>query len=406
MKWKIALALSVLLSSLHHAEAQTDSVYITGANDTLHYTYTPLVSPTRADTVSPKKNFFRRVVDYFGESTVDHTFDKKIDITFAGGPSYSKNTNFGIGGLAAGLYRIDRTDSITPPSDVSIFASVSVIGVYSFGVSGNNIFPGGNNRISYEAQFSSVPTYMWGIGYGAGRDSTRNDYTEKVFKVQARYLHRVAPDFFVGGMLNFHYTDAINTDERWFARVGYQRRSYAATGIGAILDYDSRDFIPNPSKGIHILLEETILPKGLGDTGHTLWRTVFSMSGYQRLWKSAILAGELYGEQNSRGMPWPMLARLGGSYRMRGYYEGRYTDRGMLTLQVELRQHIWRRIGCVAWGGAGNVFAELKDMKWRQTLPNYGIGLRWELKKLTNVRIDYGFGKDTNSFLLSINEAF
>ena len=65
--------------------------------DSLRYSYTPL--PPQAPE---KRPFLRRVVDYFGESTTDKTFEKKIDFTFAGGPSYSKNTSFGIGLLAAG----------------------------------------------------------------------------------------------------------------------------------------------------------------------------------------------------------------------------------------------------------------------------------------------------------------
>ncbi len=46
---------------------------------------------------------------------------------------------------------------------------------------------------------------------------------------------------------------------------------------------------------------------------------------------------------------------MGGDIRMRGYYEGRYTDLDMMVAQVELRQRIWRRIGAVVWAGAGNV---------------------------------------------------
>ena len=101
-----------------------------------------------------------------------------------------------------------------------------------------------------------------------------------------------------------------------------------------------------------------------------------------------------------------MLARLGGNYRMRGYYEGRYTDRDMITVQAELRQKIWRRIGCVVWGGAGNVFPTLADFRWSQTLPNYGAGLRWEFKNRVNVRFDFGFGRKTSGFLFNVNEAF
>ena len=87
-----------------------------------------------------RKGFIRRIIDYYSRSNIDRTFEKKIDFTFAGGPSYSKNTSLGIGLLAAGLYRIDRTDSVTSPSDISIFANVSISGFYALGVTGNNIF--------------------------------------------------------------------------------------------------------------------------------------------------------------------------------------------------------------------------------------------------------------------------
>lgn len=99
-----------------------------------------------------------------------------------------------------------------------------------------------------------------------------------------------------------------------------------------------------------------------------------------QVWKGGLIATDLYAEFNSEGTPWPMLARMGGSQRMRGYYQGRYTDNDMITFQVELRQRIWRRIGCTVWGGAGNVFESLDRFDWSETLPNYGVGLRWELK--------------------------
>ena len=367
--------------------------------DTIRYTYTPL-----QQSEAPKKNFFRRIVDYFGESTVDRTFEKKIDFTFAGGPSYSKNTNFGIGVLAAGLYRIDRTDSVTVPSDVSIFASVSVSGFYSVGISGNNIFSGNKQRISYTAMFSSAPRDFWGIGYDNGLHNEVSTYSEKRIQIEGRYLHEILPHTYLGGVVSFDYTRGIK-----FSRPEYiagENPQYIATGIGAIAEYDSRDFIPNPFKGVYVSFQETCYPKSLGNCGKALWQTTITADAYHRVWKDAILATDLYAEFNSDGTPWPMLARMGGNQRMRGYYLGRFTDNDMITFQIELRQRIWRRIGAVVWGGAGNVFPSLAEFDWGKTLPNYGLGLRWELKKRVNVRLDYGFGKETSSFLLSVNEAF
>lgn len=97
-----------------HGRAQEQEVYINGS-DTLHYTYTPLPGQEEEPQAEKRPPFLRRVVKYFEGSTTDRTFEKKIDFTFAGGPSYSKNTSLGIGLLAAGLYRIDRTDSVTAP---------------------------------------------------------------------------------------------------------------------------------------------------------------------------------------------------------------------------------------------------------------------------------------------------
>jgi hypothetical protein len=39
-------------------------------------------------------------------------------------------------------------------------------------------------------------------------------------------------------------------------------------------------------------------------------------------------------------------------------------------------------------------------------LPNGGIGLRFEIQKRMNLRIDYGFGAGSSAFYFSFNEAF
>lgn len=398
---RIIAVLTVALCMALPGWAQ-DEVYISG-DDTLHYSYTPLPEPEQPQKRPP---FLRRVVKYFEGSTRDRTFEKKIDFTFAGGPSYSKNTSLGIGLLAAGLYRIDRTDSVTSPSDISIFANVSISGFYALGVTGNNIFARNSKRIDYTVMFASAPREMWGIGYDDGRHNKESSYNEKRYLLKARYLHRVLPNTYVGGILSFEHTEGKKFDALGRSYLYGQKTHYTATGVGAILEYDSRDFIPNPFKGLYISLQETLFPKALGNCGRSLWRTTFTADYYKKLWKGGVLATDLYAEFNSEGTPWPMLARMGGSQRMRGYYQGRYTDNDMITFQVELRQRIWRRIGCTVWGGAGNVFSDLDRFDWSQTLPNYGVGLRWELKKRVNVRLDYGFGKKTSGFLLSINEAF
>lgn len=73
-----------------------DSIYVRGT-DTLHYTYTPAPAaatasvPVASDSLPRRRpSFLRRIVNYFGESTTDKTFEKKIDFTFAGVPATRK----------------------------------------------------------------------------------------------------------------------------------------------------------------------------------------------------------------------------------------------------------------------------------------------------------------------------
>jgi hypothetical protein len=77
-----------------------------------------------------------------------------------------------------------------------------------------------------------------------------------------------------------------------------------------------------------------------------------------------------------------------------------------VSAQLELRQHLVDRFGCVVWGGTGTVFPALNQIRWSDMLPTYGLGLRWEFKHNVNIRIDYGFGKQTGGFVFNINEAF
>ena len=78
----------------------------------------------------------------------------------------------------------------------------------------------------------------------------------------------------------------------------------------------------------------------------------------------------------------------------------------MLSAQVELRQKIYGPLSCSVWGGAASLFSSHKLFDFSELLPNGGLGLRLDLGKSSRLRIDYGFGRKSNEFIISINEAF
>lgn len=362
---------------------------------------------TVADTVATdsvyKKGFFRGIYRYFQGSNEDKTLTKKFDFSIIGGPHYSSDIKLGLGLVAAGLYRVDRNDLSIPPSNVSFFGDVTTTGFFLLGIRGNTLFKGAKYRLDFTTYFFSMPSAFWGIGYDAVQNNVASQYKRLQSQIKVDFLFRIHKQLYLGVNASFNYIEGKNFTD--ISYLGGQNTRYLNTGIGVEVMYDSRDFIPNAYKGIYFKVDQRFFPMFLGNTNNFA-KTEIYFDAYQRLWKGGILAYDLHSELGYGKTPWTMLALMGGSYRMRGYYEGQYRDKNLIETQLELRQKIWRRIGATAWVGAGNVFQSFHKFDFAKTLPNYGFGLRWEFKKRMNVRIDYGFGKGQTGFIFGINEAF
>jgi hypothetical protein len=353
-----------------------------------------------SDTTVAKRGFFRKFIDYFNNANKEKK-NKKFDFSVIGGPHYSSDVKLGLGLVAAGLY---RTDSLLPPSNVSIYGDVSTVGFYLLGVKGNHLFPRDKYRLNYKLYFYSFPSLYWGRGYPNGRDDA-NESAYKRFqaRVQADFAIRVARNFYIGPTVEFDYIRGSRMDkpELWEG----QDVATTNTTLGVSLVYDSRDFITNAYRGYYLRVDQLFSPAFLGNH-YAFSSTELTTSYYHRVWTGGVLAAQAHTLLTYGNTPWGLMAKLGGSESMRGYYEGRYRDKCAADAQVELRQHVWRRNGLAFWVGAGTVFARLSDFRPAHILHNYGLGYRWEFKKRVNVRLDYGFGRSQSGFIFSINEAF
>ena len=361
--------------------------------------------PFSADTIhEAKKSWMTRFLDYFNDANKNKKH-KRFDFSVIGGPHYASDTKFGLGMVAAGLYRTDVNDSILPPSNVSLFGDVSTVGFYMLGVRGNHLAPQGRYRIDYHLYFYSFPSDFWGMGFEMGdNDDNKSDMKRWQAQVEASFLIKVADNFYVGPMAAYDYVIGKQI-ERPELLQGMDKHTWNV-GAGVSLVYDNRDNLTNPHRGIYLNIKQMFRPKFMGND-YAFSSTKFRFDAYQRLGKGTILAEDFGANLNFGNPSWGMMAELGGTSSMRGYYEGRYRDKHSLEATVELRQHVWKRNGIVVWAGTGTVFPKFSAMRSRQILPNAGVGYRWEFKKDVNVRLDYGFGKSGQSgFLFNINEAF
>ncbi len=362
------------------------------------------VATVAADTTVRKKGFINKVLAYFNDANKTD-YSKKFDFSIIGGPHYSTDTKLGLGLVAAGLYKTDRNDTILPPSNMSLFGDVSTVGFYMLGVRGLHIFPHDRYRLDYTLYFYSFPCKYWGIGYANGNnDANETEMNRWQAQAKASFMFRVAPSTYIGPMLTFDFIEGKNIKNPELLE-GMDRIT-RNTGVGLTFVYDSRDVTTNPKRGFYVNLSQCFRPKFMGND-YAFSTTDLRFNAYRRVWKGGIIATDLRSQLNFGNPSWGMMALLGNSYSMRGYYEGRYRDKHKIEAQVELRQHVWKRNSVVAWVGAGTVFNKFSSMRMGHVLPNFGIGYRWEFKKDVNVRLDYGFGKSGQSgFIFNINEAF
>ncbi len=395
----LATALMALVA-LNVCAAETDSVAVKTDS---------VAAETDSVAAKPKSWYDRgvvgKVIDYFASANKT-VLTRRPSFSFIGGPHYSSDTGVGIGLVAAGLYSTAPEDTTLQPSNVSLFADLTTGGYYEVGIEGLHIYRGGARRVDYELSFNSYDTYFWGVGYEKARiNANKSKYLLLDVMLQADHLWRIGDTpVFAGPLVKFNYMAARHIEHPvlW---AGLDR-SFAATGAGFKVQLDTRDNYTDPHSGWMAELIQRLYPRIFGNGPRTFGSTEFSVNKYVSVWRGGIVAARLHGSFTYGDVPWGMMPTVGGSHTLRGYYEERYRDKCESDFTVELRQHVVRRSGVAVWAGLGSVFPSFDKFRKQDLLPNYGIGYRWEFKRLTNVRVDAGFGKKCWGVVLSINEAF
>lgn len=355
------------------------------------------------DSTGVGTNIFKKIIAYFDDANKPKS-NKRFDVSFIGGPHFSSDTKLGLGLVAAGNYRHDRSDTLTIPSNVSLYGDVSTVGFYLLGIKGTHLFPYDRYRLDYNLYFYSFPTHFWGIGYEMGKNSANDSkFKQFCFKGSLWGLKRIGDGLFAGVGAEFDRIEAkkVENPHLWMD----EAFRTSTIGVGLKLQYDTRDSHTEPHQGWLATIEQKFCPAFIGNK-YAFSFTALRASHYRGVWEGGVLAGLINGRFSYGDVPWGMLSTFTGQSGMRGYYEGRYRDKCELDVTLELRQHIWHRIGAVAWVGAGTVVPRLSAMSWRKVLPCVGVGYRWEFKKRCNVRLDFGIGRGETSFMFNINEAF
>ncbi|ECB7414389.1 hypothetical protein E1J77_23770 [Salmonella enterica subsp. enterica serovar Typhimurium] len=324
------------------------------------------------------------------------------------GPFYTPELGPGIGGAVAGQYRPSSDDTVSQNSTLSFSGYVSATGAAGINLSNYAFFAQDSCRFFLDGSVSDTPTYYYGQGFYAGeRGSHKQKYTSQALTLRPVIYRQLTGHTYMGlgWVLDLQHAAKSDNSGPLLIENTPQGQSVFSSGVSLVLTLDDRDFVPNPRTG---KLADIRLTRYTPETGSDTRFDEYTLhySRYHSLSNKDVLAWELNGDFTRGNVPWNMLPLLGDNHRMRGYYEGRYRDRNVVSGQAELRHRLTWRHGIVGWLGAGTVAPSLHETGHRHWLPSVGIGYRFEFSPRMNVRLDYGVGRGSSGFYFQTGEAF
>jgi outer membrane protein assembly factor BamA len=180
-------------------------------------------------------------------------------------------------------------------------------------------------------------------------------------------------------------------------------------GAGPNVQADFRDNPFSPQKGWYADVYYARLGSWLGGT-HAFNEVQVDLRCYLPLRKPfQVLAFQAFGNFTQGSVPFRELPRLGSSFLMRGYFEGRFRDYNYLAAQMEWRQPLYKWLHASAFMAVGEVAPEIRLFNTQSLKSAAGVGLRILLNKKESVfaRFDFAVNNEGGTgFYIRINDAF
>ncbi|QIX62483.1 BamA/TamA family outer membrane protein [Hymenobacter sp. BT18] len=353
-----------------------------------------------------------------GAGTSPDSLPKRVSVFPLPVVYYTPETRLAFGAAATATlrFRRDTGDTTARPSQLTFGVAYTqnrqLLVYLPF-----QVFYDHNRYYAYgEAGYYRYTYYFFGVGE---RAVPRELYGVNFPRIRMNAFRRIVPGWRCGKLyagLRYQYEDyrvtrVVADGELASGRVPGGRGS-RLTGGGLGLFFDARDRVFFPTKGVvaDLAYLHRNRATGAGAAGETIRfsRLSADVSSYHRLAPRTVLALNYFVSYTAGTAPFNALSLLGGTRRLRGYYEGRYRDQNAAVLQSELRLPVYRRLGAVVFGGVGALGDERQLLRLNAPKAAYGAGLRFTVNRRDhlNLRVDYGLGRHSSGLYITIGEAF
>jgi outer membrane protein assembly factor BamA len=321
--------------------------------------------------------------------------------------SYSEVTGVQYGATLFRRFQVGR-DSATRPSSLSLYAATTAKDHVKAHAQVDRWSSRNSTRSRVRLEYISYPLPFYGTGPGAS-ESNEEWYSSGVTTVQFFVQRAVRLPMYAHAGLRYVKSRVRETEAGGLLEQGLPAGSSGSDVVSAELGLlsDSRDNVGSPRTGTYARIIPSLASRAIG-SDFVFRRLTFDARRYGIFAAHHVVAVQFQYDGISGATPFDQLPMIGADTAMRGYPRGRYRDQQAITTQVELRSAHWRRVGAVAFAGAGTVAPSLSDLASGAWYPSLGAGVRYVLspKDRTVVRLDLGIGRGSFGINVGIGEAF
>jgi len=321
---------------------------------------------------------------------------------------YTPETQLAFGAGGVFNFRTGRKKAEARTSSVWAYASYNLARQFSALLKPDIYLKGNSLFLSGTFSYERAPQKFFGVGNDT-RESDEESYTPRVFAVQIGVKRRIAGGLFGGLRFDVEKVTMEEVEPGGLLDAGdiAGSRGGLHAGIGASLDWDTRDAVLFPRRGSFHQVSADVYG-AIAGSDFSFSRFKLDLRRYVPLRGGRVLALQAYLFSAGGEVPFYKLGLLGGESLMRGYYKGRFRDKGLALVQAEFRALLTDRIGVVGFFGLAGVFPGWVELGRVKIKPCVGAGLRYVINKRdgTTVRLDLAWGRASFGLYATAQEAF
>ena len=356
---------------------------------------------------------------------------KNVRFNILGGPGYTPDFGFLIGGSALFTFSTDVADTTLKRSVLPIAFAYMTNGGGSMIVRPQLFFNKDRFRIFGQMLFQNTLDNYYGVGYETNSNTERGEditqFRNFGYQINPVFLFRYKnTDLFLGASLDIRQRDmqdpseGVQNDPDYIAQGGNENGlNFTNIGVGTNINFDTRDVPANAYTGLFVEVSATYYSTAYGSSlDYGVYEIDYrQFKQLKKLGERRVLAWRVNGRFTSGDVPITELSVVGSPFDLRGYHMGHYRDKNALMTIAEYRhmfnagdetkfRRLLSKCGFATWAGVGSVSDGFVDTE--NLLPNFGAGIRIELQPRMNFRIDIGRDPINNQNLVYFNmtEAF